>query len=1106
MILLKSDELSFDFLETGDLYESKIKDVNINLFKGNVIDGSLNNIYLRITEHDKYYYTPLLGKNSNSIFHKALNSVKWTGCFREIKYEVVFKMSGNIFYYDIDLYSEKTAEIDLFFCNDIALSPGGNEAYIGQYIDHKPVRNKDGVTVLSRQNLKTHGKSAFIQLGALCKTIAYSTDGFQFFGRSYKVDYQIKALALETLDNDVYQYEFPFIAIQTDKIIVEGHYHTAFYGYVLEDIEGETKDILAWDKIKENSNSDTNERFEEVGSIEYEIDINHILNGRELNNNEVKMMYQTIQCEEYDNAKLISFFDREKHIVLQEKENLVERQHGHILVSTQEPRISENIITTTAYMSGVFNSHVVVGNTNHNIFLSHLRSPLNIMRINGQRIFVKINNEYQMLCQPSLFEMGLNYSKWVYKLDNDTLTITNKTKLNSPFLCLSIDSKNKIEYEFLFSNLLCLGPDEFGVTGEILEQGNKVKFLFNKNSSAYSIYPELNYTVEVEGTKMTFGGDELFYKDGRKRIFNLFTFSCSKTSRLKMYIYGSVDNVSISKKDFEFRDAAETYKANFDLLINHFKLYFSHKENKEMERFNKLIYWYTLDMLIHYTMPHGLEQYGGAAWGTRDVCQGPFEYFMCMQEYAECKNIIERVYSHQLFESGRWPQWFMFDKYNEYKQDESHGDLIIWPLKALTNYILVTGDYSILAVQLPFIEEKNDGRAKKMYSVLEHVEKQLDYVCNHFIEGTFLSKYGDGDWDDTLQPANKNLREKMVSGWTTSLTYEVLNNWYEVISNQKFTNTANGHTQANKIKEIIEGLKKDYNNYVIKDGIASGFIYFDKNNKIRHIIHPTDTETKIKYRLLPINRGIISELFTNEQAKSHLKIVYDHLYYADGVRLMNEPAQYNGGINTYFMRAETASNFGREIGLQYVHAHIRFIEAMAKFGSHDQTMDLLLKINPIQIQKTVPNADFRQSNTYFSSSDGDFKTRYEAQNEFYKLRAGEIKVKAGWRIYSSGPGIYVNQLITNVLGIRFNNQDLVIDPVLPKKYDGLFFDYVVYGKKVTFIYRFKGDSSTISQIDINRKVISFTRIENPYREGGVQLIKEEVLLALKDLNEIVVTM
>ncbi|HCM13995.1 MAG TPA: hypothetical protein DHW85_12555, partial [Lachnospiraceae bacterium] len=62
----------------------------------------------------------------------------------------------------------------------------------------------------------------------------------------------------------------------------------------------------------------------------------------------------------------------------------------------------------------------------------------------------------------------------------------------------------------------------------------------------------------------------------------------------------------------------------------------------------------------------------------------------------------------------------------------------------------------------------------------------------------------------------------------------------------------------------------------------------------------------------------------------------------------------------YFKRAETAANFGREIGLQYVHAHIRFIESMAKLGKADETWDNLLKVIPIKIQTKVPNASARQ--------------------------------------------------------------------------------------------------------------------------------------------------
>ncbi len=64
---------------------------------------------------------------------------------------------------------------------------------------------------------------------------------------------------------------------------------------------------------------------------------------------------------------------------------------------------------------------------------------------------------------------------------------------------------------------------------------------------------------------------------------------------------------------------------------------------------------------------------------------------------------------------------------------------------------------------------------------------------------------------------------------------------------------------------------------------------------------------------------------------------------------MNRPATYAGGVSTNFKRAEQAANFGREIGLQYVHAHIRFTEAMAKLGREEETWQALGVINPIQI-------------------------------------------------------------------------------------------------------------------------------------------------------------
>ena len=80
-----------------------------------------------------------------------------------------------------------------------------------------------------------------------------------------------------------------------------------------------------------------------------------------------------------------------------------------------------------------------------------------------------------------------------------------------------------------------------------------------------------------------------------------------------------------------------------------------------------------------------------------------------------------------------------------------------------------------------------------------------------------------------------------------------------------------------------------------------------------------------------------------------LGLIQEHLLHADGVRLMDKGVNYRGGINTYFMRAETAANFGREIGLQYCHAHIRYCEALAKVGYGDE---LYKEKKPVFVRET----------------------------------------------------------------------------------------------------------------------------------------------------------
>src|SRR5262249_23918476 len=143
---------------------------------------------------------------------------------------------------------------------------------------------------------------------------------------------------------------------------------------------------------------------------------------------------------------------------------------------------------------------------------------------------------------------------------------------------------------------------------------------------------------------------------------------------------------------------------------------------------------------------------------------------------------------------------------------------------------------------------------------------------------------------------------------------------------------------------------------------------------------------------------------------------------------------------------------GREIGIMYTHAHLRFAEALARYGDADAFLLALRKANPIGLRSVVRSARSRQANCYYSSSDAAFLDRYQALAEYEKVKTGEVSVEGGCRVYSSGAGIALRLINECLLGIRRRKSMLVVDPVMPKSLDGLRAHVELCGKPVSVVY------------------------------------------------------
>ncbi|MBE0701455.1 MAG: cellobiose phosphorylase [Acholeplasmataceae bacterium] len=1071
---VKNGGISFDILESGDIHDISFNDNQINLLKGNIVDGSIANLYLRVFDGESIQFTRLIGRHSPSSYQILNDKVIYQGHFIGVDYQVILTVMDYQWSFEVSLKSETTKTVDVIYGQDIAISNKSSvlssEAYTVQYIDYKSYKNAYGYTLCARQN---QGIPQFLQLGSLQKNVAYSTDGFQFFGLSYKETGSPEAMFSKRLASEIYQYEFSYFALQSEIMVLKGHEKTfVFYGLYIPNyptiIEKPETLILnletpTWYKPAINK---------QKKSLLF---AGRQLNGKDVSIDEMTPYIGSIRHEEKKDGKLLSFFtDRHHHVVLKQKELLVERPHGHLLIHGDLLHVSEEVMASTNFMFGVFNSHIVLGNTSFNKMLGDMRNALNLNKISGQRIYIHYRGAYHLLGLPSFYEMGGNTVKWYYMLEDDLIIIELYAHINALQQTLNIISKNGVAYDFMLTHQLLMGQNEYLYDIEVDHDVHEIVIHTPKNAIAHRFYKDLKYRISSDQT-MGIVDEQVAFNC--KNQHGLLIIDFKQQTHIKLDISATIkeDFNALVTQSFQEADVEGTHY--FERFTQGFQL-IHEKEQQHLSKLVDIVFWYTHNALTHYASPHGLEQYNGAAWGTRDICQGPIEFFSTTQNYSIVREILLKVYGRQFLETGDFPQWYMFDNYYQIQAHESHGDIIIWPLRSLAYYLKATKDDSILHEKVPFMSLEKQ-KFTEPQSLLDHIDKQLEAINNSFIKGTHLPAYGGGDWDDTLQPANHDLTTKMVSGWTVALLYEAIHQLSIELKDTLPKRSAS-------LMFLAQHIRDDYETYMIVDEIPAGFVIF--NDEIEYLLHPKDEKTGLQYRLLPFTRSMIAELANQRYLAHYLDIIDVNLKHPDGVRLMNTVVTYHGGKKTYFTRAETAANFGREVGLLYVHAHIRYIEAMAKIGNGEDAYEGLFKINPILVQEKVPNAMYRQSNVYFSSSDAFFLDRYQARREFERVKKGDIQVKGGWRLYSSGPGIYMNQLISNVLGIRIMHGDLVIDPVLPYYLDGMKVSYHYLNKPIEITYHFGEE-----KILLNGRKIEITSTQQVYRQGGY-VIHRDLLL------------
>lgn len=1094
MIIKSSSGMSVEFLNNASIRSIEAGQIRVSLKAANAYQKPGINIYLRKRNQPLKFFG-LLGPGKGKKFQINGNAFFLNGSWEGLEYLLTVRLSKNNWQFRVDLTNNtaEAAELDFIYVQDVGLKEVNagliNEYYVSQYLERRILWDENfGAVVCCRQNTREVTGHPWLMLACKNGAVDGTTDGMMFYGKTYRATGIPEALLHDNLPGE-YAGESSVVALREKFFMLNsGQRHTSFFlaHYQSDHPEATSEEDL---KLIPELFSD----FEEFNGFpneqDWKLPVTNIFNdspflpAEDLTNAEITEFFGTgFRNQEIKNNWLLSFFcGNYNHVVLKAKELMVDRPHGHIMQAQAGYTPDESIISTTAYMSGVFNSHLTQGNTNFNSLLSIFTSQFNLSPESGQRIFVRSNGKTFLLAVPSAFEMGLNHCRWIYKFENQifqvrTWTSKQAPQVNMDFKVLKGQAVGlTIAHHFDQTN--CWNVSAGEKPGEFIAVADNGSPIVKKFDN-----PQFRIILQTENINCKFNvkkkeffetkshcEDFIFKLETEETIEFCMSFLGEVVTKTKPIKFINPDQQWIS----DVKEAEEAWKQmSLQLSIE--------SDDKHIRAIREILPWYGMNALTHFLTPYGLEQFGGAAWGTRDVSQGPIELLLSLEKYDEARKVLCTIFENQ-HSDGSWPQWWMFDSYREIRAHDAHGDVVYWCIIALSNYIRVTGDLSILDEHLAYFDSPDKT------SINEHLDRVINMITKSFIPGTALVPFGGGDWNDSLQPVNKELAQRLISSWTVEMNYQAFICFMEVCRQS-------GNTQmAEKMADLAERIKKDFNTHLIKEGIVAGYGFVEKDGTISVLLHPSDRLTGISYSLLPMERGILSGIFTNDQAVFHRELIEKKLKGPDGARLMDRPLKYKGGIQKMFQRAESSTFFGREIGLMYVHEHIRYAELLALTGKAEQFIKALRQAIPVGYHEIVPKGDLRQANCYYSSSDVAFKSRYEADERYKELIKGKFVLRGGWRVYSSGPGIFINLIITRLLGLRVESGHVILDPVLTRSMDKLSFKMKLLNYPVEFIFHVIINSFGPQLILINGEKVIFRIEKNIYRCGGAIIPKSDFL-------------
>ena len=1106
------------FHPNGCLHALMLDGLCLQLFPGTAVESGTTCLYLRLREGDRVVQAlPLIGPRS--LGRWQVQGRQWRCVVEQadlhIELSCTLAPDQPWWFWRIVVNSRRSTPcvVDAVLMQDVALAPFEtvriNEFYISQYLDHCALTHPQvGPVLITRQNQQDpQGRHPALLTLAPAGAVAWATDGLQAMGLQARAG-QAPLASRQDLPSRRLQNEHAMHALQHAPVAlatagqaqmvfacaVQLH-HPEAIGAADLDWAGRLLAAVAGDIGRQAPVAAQGWRSAVASVFDQPA-----LETRDAGPGEIERWcggdWHHVERDSQD--QLLSFFQgpHQRHVVTRRKEMQVLRPHGHMLRTGCHLSPDENSLTSTCWMTGVFASMLTEGHVSANRILTTVRGNLGTSRAAGQRVLVELDGQWRQLLLPSAYAMTRNGATWWYAHAQGLIELQVRASEDEHHaIDLDIRVLEGAPCRFLVTHQLAWhGDDARGEGGHQLQTnhaggvrispapGSEADRRFGQGA-AFSLEPRAGTAALVD----CWSDDSLVFEDGLSRhspMVVLRTRACTEFG-LRMQSHLIAPDTA--------RDRSLPQLNDLQLpVIDGSSSPGGSTLPEQVKALSVVLPWLQHNALVHYLSPRGLEQFTGGGWGTRDVSQGPVELLLSQGCHAPVRDLLKRLFGAQNV-SGDWPQWFMFfERDRHVRAGDSHGDIVFWPLLALGQYLEASADEELLSCVLPF-HAPAVGAEPDKGTLWEHVQRALAVIAQRRIAGTSLAAYGHGDWNDALQPADPALREHLCSAWTVTLHYQMLTTLSRGLEACGPVHAAQVQVLRAQACEVLQAFQE----HLLPDGVLTGYALFESGRTRQYLLHPRDSQTGAHLSLLPMIHALINEMLTPEQAGHHLDLIGRHLSGPDGARLFDRPFVYRGGLQTLFQRAESSSYFGREIGLMYTHAHLRWAEALAHMGRAEDFLRALAQVNPVGLAQLVPQARLRQSNCYFSSSDASFEDRYQAVEDYDRMLQGKVPFEAGWRVYSSGAGITLGLVWRCLLGWRMQHGTVDIDPVMPQALDGLKVHLQVDGVDLRLVYRIAAQGCGVQALKLDGQSMPFERQPHRYRTGAARVSRTALQSAMQ---------